>query len=479
MIDLVKKSINIFLNNDKDYTILVGFLSGFYPLLFFYSNNFESSISFDHFLFFGLLFILLPILITFFGYFILSKSGYFKKFKEHFLFIILIELIGIYLSLAMYSTVKKKILFFALILLIFLSIKLHKHYKKIALLLCFMCLFPIYKISEQIIINFSNSSNWQKQPDIISSVKFKSHPNIYYIQPDGYTNANNLNDSIYNFDNSKFDNWLQSKKFTLYNDFRSNYPSTLYSNTSCFFMKHHHFKSNSRFIYERDLILGDNPVLNILKNNKYKTFFLTERPYLLVNRPKIAYDYCNFTFNEVPIFDGWKKYKSISEEIKTQIKNNTKTNNFFFIQKFTPGHISITQAGTLGKEKERLNYLKHIEEANIWLKEIINFIDNNDPNAIIIIAADHGGFVGFEYSRQSQDNIVDEKLLHSIFGAKLAIKWNSTNHYQYDKKLKTSVNLFRVLFSNLSQNKLLLNHLQQDNSYNYIKEDKSYYLAID
>jgi hypothetical protein len=56
--------------------------------------------------------------------------------------------------------------------------------------------------------------------------------------------------------------------------------------------------------------------------------------------------------------------------------------------------------------------------------------------------------------------------LNSIFGAKLAIKWNGVHHSEYDSQLKSSVNLFRILFSYLSEDKLLLNNLQPDASYN-------------
>ena len=91
---------------------------------------------------------------------------------------------------------------------------------------------------------------------------------------------------------------------------------------------------------------------------------------------------------------------------------------------------------------------------------------NNDPNAIIIIGADHGGYVGFEFTFKPKIKSLIQQLLNSIFGAKLAIKWNDPNHTEYDAKLKTSVNLFRTVFSYLSEDKLLLNHLQPNTSYN-------------
>jgi hypothetical protein len=186
-----------------------------------------------------------------------------------------------------------------------------------------------------------------------------------------------------------------------------------------------------------------------------------------MNRPQVYYDYCNFSSSEIPRFkDGWESYKEISREIEIQILKNSNSNNFFFIEKFNPGHITGVKITDSSVENERLKYIKSLQIANVWLKKIISIIGQKDPNAIIIIGADHGGFVGFAHTLQAQDKIVDQKLLNSIFGAKLAIKWNDMAHINYDKKLKTPVNLFRILFSYLSENTLFLDNLQPDASYN-------------
>ena len=153
-------------------------------------------------------------------------------------------------------------------------------------------------------------------------------------------------------------------------------------------------------------------------------------------------------------------------EIENQIVSNKGTNNFFFIEKFKPGHIGVYKNGNLGVERERIEYIKRLKLANDWLKQIVTFIEKNDSNSIVIIGADHGGFVGFAYTLQAQNKITDRNFLNSIFGAKLAIKWNDSHHTEYDAKLKTAVNLFRTVFSYLSEDKLLLKHLQSNTSYN-------------
>ena len=113
--------------------------------------------------------------------------------------------------------------------------------------------------------------------------------------------------------------------------------------------------------------------------------------------------------------------------------------------------------------------MNKIEEVNSWLKEVIAFIEKNDPNSIIIISADHGGWVGIE-SLHEMFTTKDKKLIASIYNNLLAIKWNSKDYNKYDSKLKSNVNIFRVLFSYLSKDKSLLNNLEKDDSYRIIND---------
>lgn len=462
----IKEKFSDFVDNTKDYPLLSGFSVGFYAFVFYFSNNFDLVNSWNQVLFFFTYFIVFPSVTIFIIIKLLQKSNYSnfipRVIVASIVFFGAIFIVGIPVLFVSY----KRIALFSFVIfsILFLKIKNHKY---VIVFMFLLSLMPVIKLGKIISSNFTNSAEWQVQPDAILETRFRKTLNVYYIQPDGYSNEVNLKGSLYQYDNSEFDSWLQGKKFTLYDDYRSNYESTIYSNTSCFFMKHHFSNEFSKFKYTRDFIVGRNPVLEIFKKNNYKTFFITERPYLLMNRPNIYYDYCNFKSEELPHFnDGWSNFKEITNEIENQILSNKKTNNFFFIEKFKPGHIGVYKNGNLGVERERTEYIKRLKLANDWLKQIVTFIEKNDPNSIVIIGADHGGFVGFEYTLQAQNKITDRNLLNSIFGAKLAIKWNDPNHIDYDAKLKTSVNLFRTVFSYLSGDKLLLNYLQPNTSYN-------------
>lgn len=477
----IREKFNDFLNNPKDYPVLAGFSVGLYCLVFYFSNNFASVNSWDHLFFYLFYYIFISIAVIFIFYKIFQKSG-FTLVASQSIIILTLLLLLLYLFGGLYVLYSyKKISLFLFFVFIILKFKIKNH-KYLTIFLFLMSVIPVYKLMKITVRNLVNSTEWKQQPDNILNCKFIKRPNIYYIQPDGYASDVNLKGALYRYDNSAFDNWLKDEKFTLYNDYRSNYESTLFSNSSCFFMKHHFADEFSNFKYARDLIVGENPVLKIFKKNNYKTFFIIEKPYLLLNRPEIFYDYCNFKQDEVSILkDFGENCKNIQQGLENQIVSNRSTNNFFFIEMFNPGHISVHEKESLGIEGERREYIKKLKKANDYLREMISFIQKNDPNSIIIIGADHGGFVGFKYSIQAQDRISEPKLINSIFGAKLAIKWSDEKHADYDKNLKTPVNLFRVIFSYLSEDKGLLKNLQPNTSYNYYdpSDFTKIYMAID
>lgn len=462
----IKEKFNNFLNNSKNYPLLAGFSVGFYAFVFYFSNNFDLVNSLSQVFFFFSYFIFFPSATIFIVSKIVQKTTYSRFIPSIIVALMLVFWVGFLIGFSTFFVSYKRIALFIFVMVFILFLKI-KNNKYLVVFIFLMAIMPVFKLGKIVCDNFTNNTNWQAQPDAILETKFRKKPNIYYIQPDGYASQINLKGTLYQFDNSEFDGWLQSKKFSLYDHYRSNYESTLFSNSSCFNMKHHFSNEFSKFKYARDFIVGQNPVLEIFKKNNYKTFFITERPYLLMNRPSVYFDYCNFKTDELPHFnDGWSHFKEITNEIENQILSNKNTTNFFFIEKFKPGHIGVYKEGSLGIKKERIEYIKKLKLANEWLKKMISFIEKNDPHSIIIIGADHGGFVGFDYALQAQNKITDSKLLNSIFGAKLAIKWNNPQHSEYDSELKTAVNLFRVVFSFLSEDKLLLNHLQPNTSYN-------------
>ena len=401
MLEKIRQRLLDFIYSEKDVPLLAGFSVGFYVLLFYYSKNFALANSLIQLGFFAVYYIIIPTVTLYVGYKLLPLFKL-AAYKRNFLFVGIIGFFTFFFLEINHIPYRKKILLGVVIIACILAIKLKMYYKLFIVLLFFISVFNIPGIVSFMIASIEKKSDWEKQSDHIEQAVFKARPNIYYIQPDGYTNGVNLKNSIHNFDNSDFETFLKENDFTVYEKHHSNYFSTLLSNSSMFSMKHHYIADDVVKYKAREIIISDNAVLRTLKHNKYKTFFITERPYLIMNHPDMGYDYCNISYNDI-IFvkDGWSYERDVFSDLKKQMSQLKESEgNFFFVEKFAPGHIVNHEKKFSGSQKERIEeeknkYLERIKTVNTWLKEVLTYIKANDPGALIIIGADHGGFVGF------------------------------------------------------------------------------------
>lgn len=446
---------------------LLALSAGLYPLIYVYINNFTLVSSWYQFLSLFSLFILLPLVVFILLKFFLTK---FKFFHRHIVFIFTFLNLCLFIGLIIYSSYgfNKKLLLGSLLVTFIISFWVFKHIDKLVKFQLLLAAIGVVFLLPSLVSYYNYSDAWLIQNDDITKLIFKKKPNIYVIQPDGYVGFSEMGKANYNYDNSEFSSFLELSGFTLYPNYRSNYPSTLSSNSAMFGMKHHYYNyktSKSELLFARKVIVGENPVLSIFKNNGYRTSLILENAYLLVNRPNLAYDYCNINFDEMSIMgNGFDIKKDVKKDLEIAIKRNRNAPNFYFIEKISPGHIATYKSSSKGKEEERLVYLEKIKEANKWLQEMINLISDQDPNGLIVIASDHGGYVGFDYAAQAYKKPENKEDVYSMFSSLLAIKWPD-NQFDYDKDVLTSVNLFKVVFSNLSEEKKLLELFEADNSY--------------
>lgn len=465
----LKQKFDAFINGEEDYPLLTGFVSGLYPMVFYYSNNYDSVNSWQHLLFFGPLFLVLPTLGCWIGYRLMGASEKLKPHRRKFLLLFLIMVTATLFSQVYFMTLKKKALAVLLLFAIALAVKFSRSYKKLLVFLGILTLLAGMRLGKVVYnATLGHDSQWLEQPDAIAAVQFKNKPNVYVIEPDGYAGEMAMNGPVYNHSNPFYD-WLRKNNFTVYNNTNSNYPASLASNASMFAMKHHYFGRNISSAIEipnaRKVIVADNPVVPIFKNNGYRTFFLAEDEYFQKNFQTGLYDHYNISNSEIPFFskdDLVKKdvYRDL-EQYMTQHANDSQP-RFFFVEKLLPHHIHFD--GT-GKANERKVYLEKVAQTNRWLEKTIGMINSKDPQGIIVIASDHGGWVGMENFSEFYATR-NPKLLQSIFGNLIAIKWNSTGPL-YTNELRSNVNLFRVMFAHLSGDARLLENLQPDSAYNY------------
>ena len=95
---------------------------------------------------------------------------------------------------------------------------------------------------------------------------------------------------------------------------------------------------------------------------------------------------------------------------------------FYFIEKLLPHNVHFAAS----KKKERNSYIEKIKEVNSWLQQTVYYISENDPEAIVIILADHGGWVGLG-SYPEMFSTTDPNQIHSIYSTLAA-------HNAYSKR---------------------------------------------
>lgn len=464
--------IQSFLNSKKEYPLLAGVLAGLYPVFFYATNNFTLVNTFGHLLYFVGVFLVLPALLIYAVYQLSKgiKKGMYTKY--------VIPVLGsfmflFFMHIAVYGSLKKKITVGLFFLACIIGYFLWKHSKKLLVIQGILGLIGFFTFVPKLVEALTYNDSWKGQPDAITQVQFTSKPNVYFVQPDGYVNFSELYKGHYKIKDSTLQQFLGEQGFAMYPDFRSNYASTLTSNSATFMMKHHYYdKGLSLETYNaRNTIISDNPVLTVFKNNGYKTHFLTELPYLLLNRPTMGYDYCNISYKDVAYLGtGLGESVDILSPLENAIKENTQSPKFFFIEIFNPGHIHGNKSASLGIEGERDLWIESMEMANERVIKTITTIKAQDPNALIVIMADHGGYVGMEYTGEIYTKIQERDLLYSVFSSNLAIRWPDGQKRGEDH-LKSAVNLFRVLFSYLGNDSKLLEHIEENASFVVIKKD--------
>jgi len=480
-----RRSLTEFIKSDKRYPIISALAAGLYPLLYNYDSNFVLVKSTEQLVAYCFTFLVLPILCTFLAIWLTTFIGLLRPLKKFSIPVVNFCFFSGLLVLSAFGT-NRKLLLIAVMIAGILGFLLYRHYKKIVLIQLLMAVIGLGSLIPYLIRELQYDNSWQQLPDEIAKARLVKRPNIYFIQPDGYTNPAELGKPPYDFNNANFETFLDEKGFISYKGFRSNYSNTVTSNSATFAMRHHYYngpyedgKTPNRY---RKIIAGDNPVIEILKRNGYKTHLLLDHSYLIINRPEILYDYCNINYRDIPILSrGFSKTNDLLTPLSGLIDANGPEANFYFIEKIRPGHIAVRESDSKGREAEREAYLQKLGWANDWLRDMVELITLKDPDALVIIMADHGGFVGWDYTAQRRKKTENEALIRSVFSALLTIKWPQNKPPSFHQELKSGINVFRLLFAHLAQNPGYLDHLEANESFMIVDENTPFavYKVID
>jgi hypothetical protein len=454
--------------------IFYGVAAGLYPALYFFSRKPDILTSLEHYIFIFSFFLLLPT-VTFF---IIEKiSNYTKKYdKER-----LLTFYGVFSFLVLVQQITfvqhhKKLIILSGVVALIISYFFYRHFLKIVVLQLLFSVLTIPLLYDTIQLKNSYSKDWINTSDNIEKAIFKKKPNVYFIEADGYANFSELEKPLYDVKIDSFKEFVFNKGFKHYPNFRSNYPTTISSNASLFAMKHHYYNldlKSDEVQHGRDIIMHDNATLKAFVNNGYHTTLITDTPYLLANRPNTLFEKSNYGFWNVSFLDnGIRKHRSnILEYFDEVISHNYDKEQFYFIQFLNPWHIKTKSNNSMGKDIEKEKWLEGLQESNEIQTKLINKIKEKDPNALIVITADHGGFVGYDYTNQTKVKTTNRDSIMTIFSSNLLIHWPNGDNPTYDFELKSSVNLFRVLISYLSEDENYLSNLQDNSSYIILDEN--------
>lgn len=216
-------------------------------------------------------------------------------------------------------------------------------------------------------------------------------------------------------------------------------------------------------------VSGDGVVQNLLKGFGYKTYGIFPSDFFFRGNPP-SYDYSfpsrgsSANLLTKAVFTGEFQFDMDFDKISREqfvkekeriLSGNVEGPMFLYSHSNLPGHSQIS--GTCLPNEVDL-FHERLERANREMRQDIATIIKNDPNAIIIVAGDHGPHLTknctltggvYEISEITRLDIQDR------FGAFLAIRWPTSEYEKFDD-ITTLQDLFPAIFAYLFRDPMIL-----------------------
>lgn len=285
-------------------------------------------------------------------------------------------------------------------------------------------------------------------------------PNIYLLVYDAYVPNETM--LAYGIDNSSQEDYLSGQGFELYPHTYSIGSTTLETmNRVLDISRDYHGE-------ERRGVSGDGIVQNILKKLDYKTYGLFYSDYMFRGVGE-KYDYSipenitppyillskailigEFRFNIGDIeFKGQTRDQFV--EAKQSILESISENKVFvYMHTNLPEH---TQNSGACLPNETDLFKERLKSANLEMRQDIKRVIENDPDAIVIIAGDHGPYLTKNCTATSWSHAYDISEISRLdiqdrYGAFLAIRWPTDDFAKYDD-ITVLQDLFPAIFAYL------------------------------
>jgi hypothetical protein len=289
---------------------------------------------------------------------------------------------------------------------------------------------------------------------LIDSREPKIKPNIYLLVYDAYVENETM--LAHGINNQAQEQFLEGQGFKLY---PKTYSLKSHSIASMTYVLN---SSPSYYGNRRKAVSGDGIVHNLLKNIGYKTYGIFPIDYFFRGViPSYDYSFPDYSSSlktmMKAIFLGEFRFDvdfdAISRERYLHEKNvvlseASEDPKFIYMHSNFPNH-SQDSGYCLPNEVEL--FRERLVEANLEMRQDVELIIENDPEAIIIVAGDHGPYLTKNCLKTGDDYEISEITRLDIqdrFGAFMAIRWPSSDFEDYDD-ISILQDIFPVVFAYL------------------------------
>ncbi len=336
--------------------------------------------------------------------------------------------------------------------------------------------------------------------------KLENKSNIYLVLLESYMSPKTLRET-YRFDNSAFENRLERKGFTVYNDIYSHSPFTKGSMLTLMLMNNSvvsTFLGNEDVSTQAHNLFGgsaDNLLFNYLKRNDYviSCFYDSQNYYFKNKGPYLDYgiDEADNSLQSIlkeiaptlskkirPLHRlcSHKEYKLPDSNIYpaafkhiASIKKLDKP-SFFLLKPHNDLHCAKREGNILDTYQSWIEsgiYQRGVSAMNKELSTLIDEIESHDPNSVIILLGDHGHKYYASVEGHSLSNMTprairskyphlhmsNEEIVEDMFSVFVAIKMPDTAKGKLDiDETFAYADLFRYVFAALDNNPTFVEH---------------------
>jgi hypothetical protein len=244
-------------------------------------------------------------------------------------------------------------------------------------------------------------------------------------------------------------------------------------------MQHHYYQGsvgNFELLYSNEYIVSEkNPVVRLFKANGFQVHYVHEKDWMFAKGCFI--DFCSPNFFMGDFLDILVPQKlhtipfvakimgRLHEESMERVLNHIDKisalpmNYFTYIHLSSPSHSPPSRQTPESLASFRKNFSKKIEVANEKITKVVDRILIHNPSALIILNADHGGWGmgAYKYAQMKIfEGVPAELIALDHLGVLLAIRWPENNVPDYERDIRTNINLFRYIFAYLSESQDIL-----------------------